>query len=168
VPALIVLLVLSLPEPSGATACRPEAAAARAVRAVAEGIVAADNARDVERVVAHYAADAVLLPPGESPVHGRAAIRPRYEALFAAFAPAIVGRVDEVCAEGRLALVRGHNGGRLAARGGEPSRDLDDAYLMVLRREDDGHWRISHLIWHRASPPPSARVPGAGEKGAAR
>jgi len=28
---------------------------------------------------------------------------------------------------------------------------LDDAYLMLLRLEAGGIWRISHLIWHRQS-----------------
>ncbi|MEZ4456375.1 MAG: SgcJ/EcaC family oxidoreductase [Gemmatimonadales bacterium] len=126
---------------------------ARAVRAVAEGIIAADNARDLERVLGYYAPDAVLLPPGEPPVQGRAAIRPRYEGLFARFDPAIVARVDEVCVDGDLAYVRGHNGGRLVAREGGTSRALDDTYLMVLRRSGEGNWQISQLMWHPAGSP---------------
>lgn len=58
-------------------ACETDAAPVRQVRAVANGIIAADNARALERVLAYYAADAVLMPPGEQPVVGRAAIRPR-------------------------------------------------------------------------------------------
>ncbi len=49
-------------------------------------IVAADNARDLERVLSYDAADAMLLPPGEPPVQGGDAIR-------------------------SLAYVRGRNGG---------------------------------------------------------
>jgi uncharacterized protein (TIGR02246 family) len=122
------------------------------VRAVADGIIAADNARDLERVLGHYAADARLFPPNEPPVTGREAIRPRYEALFAGFDPAIEGRVDEVCVDGDTAFVTGHNGGRLRGRGGAADRLLDDVYVMLLRREAEGTWRISHLIWHRGRP----------------
>ena len=133
-----------------ALACAADPAATRAVRAVATGIVQADNERALARVLAYYADDAVLMPPGEPPVSGRTAIRPRYETLFAGFDPAIEARVDEICVEGALAYVRGRNGGRLQARAGSggADRQLDDVYLMLLRREKDGAWRISHLIWH--------------------
>lgn len=130
----------------------PEEPAALAVRRVAEGIIAADNNRDIEGVLSFYATDAVLLPPNEPPLSGHAAIRPRYEALFAGFTPAIEGRIDELIVDGVSAVVRGHNCGRLTSRGSAPSRALDDVYLMLLRREADGSWRISHLMWHRASP----------------
>jgi hypothetical protein len=56
--------------------------------------------------------------------------------------------------DGATAVVRGHNGGRLVSRGSAPARELDDVYLMLLRRDPDGAWRISHLMWHRASSPP--------------
>ena len=142
---------------AAAIACDRDDAAVREVRAVATGIVEADNAGALERVLAYYAPDAVLLPPGQPPVAGKAAIRPRYEAMFAAFAPAIVARVDEACASGSLAFVRGHNGGRLAARKGGGDQVLDDPYLMLLARSGDGAWRITHLIWHRNRQEPADR-----------
>jgi uncharacterized protein (TIGR02246 family) len=155
-----VILVAAMTSPDARDAfhaapeCSPDSEAVRAVRAVAAGIIEADNARDIDRVLGFYAEDAVLMPPGESPVTGREAIRPRYEDLFARFDPRIEPRLDEVCADGRLAFVRGRNGGRLIGRGGGETRELDDAYLMLLRREAGGAWRISHLIWHPARKAP--------------
>ena len=143
---MILLLSIALLQPSAD--CHVDSAAVKAVRAVADGIIAADNARDITRVMGSYAADAWLLPPNDVPVRGHAAIRPRYEALFNGFNPAIEGRIDEVCASGSIAFVRGHNGGRMISRTGAPTRVLDDAYLMTLRLEPDGRWRISHLMWH--------------------
>lgn len=140
--------------------CDPGVEAVRDVRAVAAGIIAADNARDIDRVLGYYSADAVLMPPGEEPVQGREAIRPRYEALFSGFDPEIRGRVDESCVGEGLAFVRGHNGGRLVSRQGGEDRLLDDAYLMVLRRDTDGRWRISRLMWHRASALPPKEPEG--------
>ena len=128
--------------------CPSDAAAVTAIRAVADGIVAADNARDLTRVMNSYAADAWLMPPNESPVQGHGNIRPRYESLFANFNPAIDGRIDEACASGSIGYIRGHNGGRMISRTGAVPRQLNDAYLMTLRLEADGRWRISHLIWH--------------------
>ena len=135
---------------AAAVACDPNPEPVAQARAVAVGIVDADNASALERVLEHYAPDAMLLPPNEPPVEGHAAIRPRYEGLFAAYRPEIVARVDEVCVSGVLGFVRGHNGGRLVSRNGGADRTLDDVYIMMLRRGADGRWRISHLMWHRA------------------
>lgn len=132
----------------GTDDCDPGNPAAREVRAVAEGIIAADNAREIQRVLSFYAADAILMPPGEQPVTGRESIRPRYEELFSRFNPEIERHVEEACAGARLAFVRGRNGGRLASREGGGSRMLNDVYLMVLQRDSRGEWRISHLMWH--------------------
>jgi ketosteroid isomerase-like protein len=80
-------------------------------------------------------------------VSGHAAIRPRYETLFAGFNPAIEGRLDAVCVSGAMATVTGHNGGRMVSKTGTPDRALNDTYLMVLARGADGRWRIQHLVW---------------------
>jgi hypothetical protein len=117
---VVALLAVQAVGPGGPD-CRHDSAAVREVLAVASGIVDADNARDLERVLGYYAADAVLLPPGE------------------------------VCAGDGLAFVRGRNRGRLVARAGGAARELDDVFVMLLRRGTGGAFRISHLIWHRAS-----------------
>lgn len=100
------------------------------------------------RVMDSYAADAWLLPPNAVPVRGHAAIRPRYETLFAGFNPAVEGGIDEACVSGPIAFVRGHNGGRMNSRSTSSSRPLDDVYLMMLKIDTDGRWRISHRMWH--------------------
>src|SRR5262245_21968559 len=140
-----------------ATSCDLGSSPARDVAAVATGIIEADNARAIEKVLAFYAPGAVLIPPGQPPVVGRTAIRPRYEAMFGAFTPDLVARVDEACASGGLGFVRGHNRGRLAARSGGRDEPVDDPYLMLLARGADGAWRITHLMWHRTGPGEPAR-----------
>jgi uncharacterized protein (TIGR02246 family) len=151
--AAVAVLVSAPAWSAAASECRAEAAGVREIRSVATGIVAADNQRDLERVLAFYADDAILMPPGEGPVAGRARIRPRYEALFASVTPEIQVHIDEACVDGSMGFVRGRNGGRVVARDtGEP-RTLDDAFLMLLRRGTDGAWRISHLMWHRQTAP---------------
>ena len=142
------ILLLAVLAQAPAVDCRADSTAVTAVRAVANGIIAADNARDLTRVMEAYAADAWLMPPREAPLRGHAAIRPRYESLFAGFTPAIEGRIDEACVSGSMAYVRGHNGGRMISRSNAPPRVLDDVYLMQLKIDSDGRWRISHLIWH--------------------
>jgi uncharacterized protein (TIGR02246 family) len=146
--AAIAVASIVIQPANPAAECRADSPAVKAIRAVADGIIAADNARDITGVMNAYASDAWLMPPNESPVQGHAAIKPRYEALFSGFNPAIEGRIDEACADGSFGFVRGHNGGRMISRSGAPPRSLNDAYLMTLRLDQDGRWRISHLIWH--------------------
>ena len=131
--------------------CRVDNPLVKTVRRIAEDILAADNGQDIDKVLALYTDDAILLPPNERPVRGRAAIKPRYEALFANFKPQIEGLIDEVCVEQKTAFIRGHNGGSLVPIKGGEFKNLDDSYLMLLRRDKNGAWRISHLIWHRSS-----------------
>lgn len=54
---ILLLAVAVLPRALGAQACRAPAAGSLAVVDVARGIVEADNARDLERVLAFYAPD---------------------------------------------------------------------------------------------------------------
>lgn len=145
---LLVGAVVLLPARGlGAQRCAHAPADSLAVLEVAEGIIAADNARDIDRVLGYYRPDAHLLPPGESTVRGRADIRPRYVALFEQYDPAIVGDVQlvEIC--GDLAVVTGKNRGWLRGRDARPDRQLSDVYVMVLRLEAR-QWRIARLIWH--------------------
>ncbi len=156
-----VLAAVALAAAAEGSACAPPSdPAVAAARAVAEGIVAADNRRDLAAVLASYAPDAVLLPPNEAPVVGIDAIRPRYEGLFHDFAPAIEPRLDEICVSGSTALIRGRNGGRLVPRQGGTPRRLDDVYVMGLRRAEN-RWRITHLMWHPASRPETAALAAA-------
>jgi uncharacterized protein (TIGR02246 family) len=135
--------------PSGLVAqvCDGAAQDSVAVLEVARGIIAADNAGDLNRVLAHYAPDAVLHPPGERPVTGLGAIRPRYEGLFASYAPDIASEIESVGVCGELAVVSGRNTGWLRGLHGAADRRLGDAFVMVLGLRE-GEWRITRLIWH--------------------
>jgi len=123
-----------------------------AVLAVAHGIIEADNARDLTRVLTYYSDSAMLLPPDASPIIGRTAIIPRYRDLFATYTPEIKGEVQEMVVSGSLAYVRGQNRGVLRSRRGGEERALNDVFLMLLARETDGVWRIVRLMWHSAGP----------------
>lgn len=143
----VCALLACLQAPLQAQDCDPLPADRSAVQAVARGIIDADNSKDLEAVLSHYAPDAVLHPPDEPPVRGRADIRPRYVRLFESYDPAIVSEVHSVRICRSLAVVSGRNGGVLRGRGGNPDRELADQFVMILEKLE-GAWKIVRLIWH--------------------
>lgn len=110
-------------------------------------IIAADNARDLDAAVACYTPDAQWLPPQEPPIVGREALRARYAPMFASFQPAMKLTIDETWELGDTAVVRGSTSGELRSLSGGAPRVVDDKYIMVLRRDADGVWRILRLMW---------------------
>lgn len=121
------------------------------IRETVEGVIAADNARDLDAVMSCYAPDAEWLPPDEAAVVGHEALRARYAALFAAFQPKIALTIEEAWLLGDVAVVRGRARGRLVPNDGGDARMLDDKYLMLLRRDADDKWRIIRLMWNANS-----------------
>lgn len=145
--AVAVMLLLLAPVGLAAQVCGGAEPDSAAVVEVARGIIAADNGGDLARVLTYYAGDAVLHPPGEAPVEGREAIRPRYEGLFASYAPDIESEIEAVGVCGQLAVVSGRNAGWLRGLDGAADRRLSDAFVMVLGVRA-GEWKITRLIWH--------------------
>lgn len=117
-------------------------------------MIAADNAEDLEAVMAHYAEDAVLLPPDGAPVTGKQAIEPRYRSLFRDFDVELEMTIDRMGVSSGWAWCHGATRGRFSPRNeaaGEP-RQVSDKYLMVLSFTSDGSWVVHTLMW---SPLPS-------------
>ena len=121
------------------------------IEAVANGLMAADSARDVGRVVELYAPDAIMLPPGESPVEGITLIRQRYEAFFRTHAPALWFVIEETVAVGDLAYVRGRTRGTIRGLDKIADQSINDVFVMILRRSASGRWHISRLMWQPAA-----------------
>lgn len=149
-PVLLLILVL---------ACRPllqgdpaPAAAAAQVQAVIEGYRAAWLRGDSAAVLRLFAPDAVLLPHhGDLPVVGRSAIAAFW---WSPSAPTTTITTLEQTTEGMQ--VEGRTGvvwGRFTLafsyqdEGRTHSLRNSGTYLMVLRRESDGEWRITHRMW---------------------
>lgn len=138
--------------------CRPSGEAnperdADDVRAVVASIIEADNERDIDRVMSLYDDDAVLMPPGEGHVAGRAAIRPRYEYLFDNYLPELETHIVETGVHGNRAFVRGANSGYLIALEDSSKTAVDDKYVMILKRREGNAWHISLLIWNTGTRP---------------
>jgi uncharacterized protein (TIGR02246 family) len=121
-------------------------AASAEIQSLFDRLMAADNRGDLDAIVACYADDAVLLPPGGASQQGTENIRARYESLLAQSRLEVRMDVETIEVEGALAYSRGFTRGRLVPKDGSPAREIADRYLMVLRRSDGG-WKIAALMW---------------------
>lgn len=129
-----------------------------AVRRVVDGIIAADNAGDLEAILSFYAEDAILLPPNGDPIRGIEAIRQHYKELFQTSVLYIRAVSRETQVSGDWAFDRGTVDGQILPRedehgkiNGEP-KIVNDKYVMTLRREGENGWRITRLIWNSTDP----------------
>lgn len=115
------------------------------IRAVVEGLIAADNVEDIDRVLSSYSDDAVLITPTGEDVVGINAIRSHYEQLFEDADFRIQLTIDEITVSGNLAVVRGVND--VVATADSGASHVRSKFLMSLRRQSKGSWQVLHLIW---------------------
>lgn len=110
-------------------------------------LIEADNAGDLEGIVACYSDDAVLLPPNSAPLAGEAIVRERYRAILQGATLRLRAEIDELKVDGDTAWIRGTTLGETVPKDGSAARPVNDNFLMLLRRDADV-WRITRLMWH--------------------
>jgi uncharacterized protein (TIGR02246 family) len=129
-------------------------AASQAVRRADSVFAAAAAAHDLEGSVASLTADAVMFPPDQPPVSGRAAIREYMRQSFATPHFSVSWTTDTVvvAAGGDLAYSFARSRYTFPGRSGAAGA-VDTAYgkgLNVWRRDADGQWRAVADIWNGA------------------
>jgi uncharacterized protein (TIGR02246 family) len=158
--ALAVLLVLGAacqPRPKTETAMAGDVSTAGAnlsdedkdgVRAVDAQWARAAKAGDGAAIAALYTSDAILLPPGEPMVKGEAAKKYWVDFTNGFSGPtelntmAVEGGGDVATAIGTYTMT-------LTPRktGAKPLPTEEGKYLEVLKRQDDGSWKIIYDMW---------------------
>jgi uncharacterized protein (TIGR02246 family) len=150
--ALLGGCATSRPGASGAE-CSLTPADADAVRGVISKYRDAWMATDPAAVLAVFNSDAVLLPHhGDDPVVGLAAVErfwwPPGSPPFTLTRMEVT--VDEVGGDCRIAHARGSD--RIEWSSDGKAYSQRGTYLNVLRKENDGTWRISHHMWDDPMP----------------
>lgn len=114
----------------------------------------ASAGRDVDAITAYWSDDAVVIPPGQPEIRGRAALR-----AYVAGSLKIPGfRIHWVSSDvhfspdGRLAYMSGTNEVTVPGADGRPTTHRGRA-ITVWRRDADGLWRCVLDIWNE---PPAA------------
>jgi uncharacterized protein (TIGR02246 family) len=159
--AVTAILVWLVPLLGG---CRARAGAAdatgrQAVTQVIDSYLDAYRRNDADAIAGLYATDAVLLPPGHPLVRGRDDIRAYWK-----------GRMESGFAMDTVRIEVAPGSGYVVGRYYVPPDGDDDAetgkFVIALRREADGVWRIAADIWNadaanEPSPADSATPPVA-------
>jgi uncharacterized protein (TIGR02246 family) len=143
-----------------ATACQAAAVEQRAVTTgpavdsvtawLAE-VTAAVNEGSLERLLALYADDA-LSSPSDAPSLSVSELAALYEATFAQGTFDFTTDVLDVVVSGELGILRAYYANTInPTNGGEPVHRTGD-WLVVLRRQGDGSWKLWREMWSVITP----------------
>ena len=133
-----------------------DAMARQAVEAASAALDQALRTNDAEALFTHVADDVVLMPPGEAPVRGSAAMRGWYARFLSQFRTSSLTLTDrEVFVGEGWAVVKGsYEWGLKATAGGDPLIDRG-SYVQIWTRQPNGGWLFSREIWNSSVPPPA-------------
>jgi|SRR5882724_1793515 len=125
----------------------------RLVERDAEWAAIASEGRDIGRILSYWTDDAVVLPPGLSPVIGKVALRDYVENSLRIPGFKITWRSTDVkfSPDLDLAYMFGENAVTINGPDGRPVTTKGRA-VTIWRRGADGIWRCAVDIWNDAPP----------------
>jgi uncharacterized protein (TIGR02246 family) len=131
--------------PSGGSKdAAPSSPAVREIDKTRNEYVESWKAGDVERITSLYTHDGVVMYPDQPPVIGRAAIAEYFKGFYAEFdALDFQLASSEIVVAGDWAYDRGTYRWKAKPKKGGAPMDDDGKYLVILRREADGRWRVA-------------------------
>ncbi len=140
--------------------CAPSSSDMVLARSISPNLVRAVDGRDPSAAAALYDADAVLMPPGEGPIRGQQAIQAYWQRLMTSGIRKVSLVPSELRMAGDIAFEVGEYGINPAPPD-HPSGSESGKYIVLLRRQNDGSWKMTHDMWSRNEPdaPPSGRRP---------
>lgn len=132
---------------SFSTACRSQATDTRAadeatLRRLDDEWSRSVASRDVEKVIAYYADDAVVMPPNIPTLTGKDAIRNLWRSMLESplFSGGWKATKVEVAQSGDLAYLSGNYEFKEQDAGGNAITDKGK-YLVVWKKQSDGNWK---------------------------
>ena len=127
-----------------------------AIRQLGETDMKMKNAKDWMGDLTLYTQDAIVLPPNQAAVQGKAAIQACKEAFppFSNFQEQSL----EIEGQGDLAYDRGTYSMTVTPPGAAPIEDRGK-YLTILRKQADGSWKVARFMFNSDRPLPAKEKP---------
>ena len=154
---VVMILVAGGCTPAPAPAKAPDTSAdVAAINALAAREIAAFVAVDTAGLDAVFAQDAIVMPPGEAALQGRAAAKAWAQALGDQYTLGGEYTGSDVIVSGDWAVHRFT--GRLSMTPKAGGETISEAVkgVHVLQRQPNGSWVITQDVWNTDQPPPAA------------
>ena len=123
-----------------------------AIQKLNDEFAAAMNASDVDAILSLITADIVMMPPGAPPARGTDAVRALFEGMFSRMKLHEVWTSEEIVVEGDLAYDWSSYVTTVTPHGGTSS-EVRGQNLYVARRQTDGSWKYSRVMWNSDEAP---------------
>ncbi len=117
-----------------------------AIKKLAKDWSAGWNSGDVKALLSLFMKDPVLMPQGQPSVAGKRAIRSLYKPLFEGYTIKGNGTIVEIEVSGDLGYFWSRYTITAAPKGGGEQIKSKGKSLFIVKRQDDGHWKIARLI----------------------
>jgi len=131
------------------------AADMKAVDALRSQFAAAYSSGNAAAVAALYTDDGIAMLPNHPAVEGRQAIQTMLEGYFKENSAKIVHTPLETRVLGDWGYERGKAAVTVTPKSGKPVEE-SIKYLVILKRQPDGSWKVSRDIDNSNNPPPVA------------
>ena len=110
------------------------------------------NSNNLDDVMAFYADDAVQMPPDEPVVIGKEGIRSRGEPFYEINTDKLESKVEDIQVSGDWAFLQiSYTESWTPKEGGDTTTDIGK-WVLILKRQADGSWKIATEIWNRDAP----------------
>lgn len=153
-----VILAVLLTSACGSASTSDSAADRQAIAAVTAQFEAAENAGDVERMLPLFADDMIIMSPNAPAFSGADRIAAAMRAFHEAFTVQVEYRSEEIATFGDWGFDRGSERFTLTPKSGGDPISVNGKYLWLYRRQSDGSWKQSRVMWNSSDPLPKGGV----------
>lgn len=148
------ILLLLFTTACGSPSTSNPAADRQAIATVTAQFEAAENAGDVERMLLLFADDMIIMSPHAPAISGADRIAAATRKFYEAFTVAVEYSSEEIAAFGDWGFDRGTERFTLTPKSGGAPISVNGKYLWLYRRQPDGSWKQSRVMWNSSDPLP--------------
>jgi uncharacterized protein (TIGR02246 family) len=168
---VVMLMVVGCQSTPGPAVKKDTAADKAAINALRDKVMATFNSNDAAAIAACYTDDAVVMNPKEASAEGKPAIQASFQAMFQQGAAKMALTPRETELSGDWAFETGTGtititpkaarkkvaSKRTAKKAGKPV-EVTTRYVVVLKKQADGAWKVHLDIGNSAAPRPARRA----------
>lgn len=155
---LSVILLFLVSAGCGSASTSDPAADRQAIAAVSAQFQAAENAGNIGQMLRLFADDLVILSPNAPELSGADRIAGAMRAFHEAFTVQVEYTSQEIAAFGDWGFDRGTERFTLTPKSGGAPISVNGKYLWLYRRQPDGSWKQSRVMWNSSDPLPKRGV----------